>query len=169
MCAFCSCIKLPKQDYCSTLLTNHHYAPGTLWISSNHSDLNDEIRQINELTDFTRCGELLNTLNCVIRHPACSANTKKLVSICHSQQLTINFQIKLCLLHLEDSGVHSSDFPLVKNLLNSVDCVDPETYYNFPLQYVETNSTNCLMLSKFNTYLVHMYYRWLCSLLCTYT
>ena len=124
-----------------------HFAPGTLWISANHNDLNDEIRQINELMEFTTCGELLNTLNCVVRYPACSTDTEKLIPICQSQCLLIDVQIKQCLINLEDN-FPGSDFPLVKNLLRSIECDEAGTYYNFPFQYIEANSSNCLMLSK---------------------
>ena len=142
-----SCRELPQEDFCSTLLTFEHFAPGTLWISANPYDLNDEIRQINELMEFTTCGELLNALNCVVRYPACSNDTEKLIPICQSQCLLMDVQIKQCLIDLEDN-LSGSEFPLVKNLLSSIECDETETYYNFPLRYVETNSTNCIMLSK---------------------
>ena len=145
-----SCKELPEEDFCFTLLPSNHFAPGTSEISANPSDLNDEISQINELMEFTTCGELLNTLNCLVKYPACSADTKKLIPICDTQCLLIDVQIKQCLINLEDK-FPGSDFPLVKNLLRSIECDEAETYYNFPFQYIEANSTNCLMLSKLCT------------------
>ena len=144
----CSCINLPQQNYCSTIITYDHYAPGTLWISANPHDLNDEIQQIDELAEFTMCGDLLHLLNCVIGYPACRTNTYKLIPICRSQCTVINLQIRQCILCME-MNTNSSDYLLAKNLLNSFECDDPKTYYNFPLQYVETNSDDCITLSKF--------------------
>ena len=143
-----NCKELPQEDFCSTMVSSTQYATGTLEISANHNDLNDEIRQINELMEFTTCGELLNTLNCVVRYPACSTDTENIISICRSQCLLIDVQIKQCLLHLQNSNLLTSDFPLVESLLNSVECEEPQTYYNFWRQYIENNSSNCVMLSK---------------------
>ena len=143
----CSCNKLPQQDYCSTVLTYNHYAPGTMWISNDPHDLNHEIQQINELAEFSMCGELLNILNCVIGYPACSTNTHKLTPLCQSQCTVINLQIRQCILCMV-MNTNSSDFRMVKNLLSSFQCGDAETYYNFPSQYVEDNSSDCITLSK---------------------
>lgn len=142
-----SCAETP-QDFCSTVhvLPNTHYAPGTLRINADADELKDEIRRIRNLADFSTCIELINELNCVIRYPACSANMKKLIPLCKSQCLSIDYQIAQCLIYLEDNML-ISDFPLVVNLLTSVECDEPETYYNFPLDYIENNSTECLMLS----------------------
>ena len=163
---FCSCKELPEEDFCLTLLASDHFAPSTSEISANPSDLNDEISQINELMEFTTCGELLNTLNCLVKYPACSTDTEKLIPICDTQCLQIDVQIKQCLINLEDK-IPGSDFLLVKNLLRSIECDEAETYYNFPFQYIETNSTNCLMLSKL--YCVCIYVRYVCTYTYVYT
>jgi len=131
------------------VLTNTHYAPGTydpkiLGNNASLDDLNNEIRRLNELPEFTMCGELTSVLNCVIKYPACSADMEKLIPICPSQCALIDFQKAKCLLVLSDL-----DFSLVKGVLQSFKCVDPQTYYNFPQQYVdEANMTDCLTLSK---------------------
>ena len=148
----CSCKELPQEQFCSSQLTDHvHYAPGTLWTSADPNDLNDEIRQINELIEFALCGELLNKLNCIVRYPSCSNETEKLIPICESQCLQIDVQIKQCLILLEDNFPRLN-FPLVNSLLSSIECDEPETYYYFPLKHIETNSTNCLMLSTYISY-----------------
>ena len=145
----CSCAKFPPEDFCSTVLSNStHYAPGTLGINVNLDELKDEVKRIRNLPEFTTCIELINTLDCIIRYPACNANKEKLIPICQSQCLLIDVQIPQCLLHLENNLL-MTDFPLVKELLRSVECDQPESYYNFPSHYIETNSTDCLMISKF--------------------
>ena len=149
----CSCKEVTQDlEICSTVLTNTHYAPSTynpdiLGINASLNDLNGEIKRLNELpaAEFVLCGELVTVLNCVIKYPACNANMEKLIPICPSQCTLIDFQIAHCLLVLDDL-----DFLLVKRILNSFHCNNPQTYYNFPRQYFidETNFTNCLMISK---------------------
>lgn len=131
------------QDFCSTVLPSTYYAPGTLVIGTNPDDLKEEIRKIRDSSEFTMCTELINMLYCIIKYPACNANKPKLIPICYSQCPLIDIQIAQCLLDLR-----SSDFPLVKELLMVFECDDPQTYINFPSQHVETNQTECLMLSK---------------------
>ena len=138
-----SCVDSP-QDFCSTILPSTHYAPSTSWITTNPDDLEKEIMRLPE---SGTCTELIKTLNCVVKYPACSTDTQKLIPICQSQCPQINIQIARCSLDLV-----SSDFILVKRLLNSFGCYDPNSYYNFPSRYIniETNTTECLMLSKYN-------------------
>ena len=142
-----SCEEMP-QDFCSTTFPNiTHYAPGTLAIDANPDELQHEISRIGNLQDFTMCIELIDAINCIIRYPACSANMKKVTPVCQSQCLSIDYQTVQCLIYLEDNML-VSDFPLVVNLLETVECDEPETYYNFPSDYIDSNSTDCLMLSK---------------------
>ena len=143
----CSCAEIPQNDSCSNVLAHTHYAPGTLAINVDPDDLDDEIRQINELPDFDNCAELINKLNCMITYPACSVNREQLIPLCPSQCPQLSVQIAQCSLDL--LNVYNSDFQLVQKLLNSFECDDPQTYYNFPSQYIENNSTNCLMISAY--------------------
>ena len=147
---FSNCKEL-NEDFCSTVITSTHYATGTLEINADHNDLNNEIRQINELMEFAYCGDLLNTLNCVVRYPACSHETENIIPICQSQCLEIDVKIKQCLLDFQKNNLTSTDFPLVEGFLSSVECKDPSTYYNFWRRYIEENSTNCAMLSMHTT------------------
>ena len=133
-----------------------HYAPGKLAIDINPDELQDEIMRIGNLQDFTTCIELIDAINCVIRYPACSANLKKVSPVCQSQCLSIDYQIVQCLVHLEDNML-ISDFPLVVGLLRTVECDEPETYYNFPSDYIDNNSTGCLMLSTYCKLPYNMY------------
>ena len=143
----CSCKETP-QEFCSTILPNNdHYAPGTSGIDADPNELEDEIRRIEDLQDFTTCIELIDALYCTIKHPACSANLKKVSPICQSQCLSIDYQTVQCLIYLEDNNL-ITDFPLVVDLLRTVECDEPDTYYNFPSDYIDNNSTDCLMLSK---------------------
>ena len=140
-----SCEDFPQNNSCSTVLAHTHYAPGTLGFDVDPDDLDDEIERINELPDFNNCAELINTLNCLMTFPACSRDTEKLIPICQSQCPLLNVQTAQCSLDL--LNLHNSEFPLVNRLLHVFDCDDHNAYYNFPRRYVETNRTNCLMIS----------------------
>ena len=153
MIIICSCEEKP-QDSCSTILSNTHYAPGTLGIDANPVELSDEISRIKNSSDLTICIELIDILSCVTRYPACSDNMKTIIPICESQCLIIDFQIAQCLIHLEDNMLNQ-EFPLVRTLLGSVECDEPETYYNFPTHYFETNSSECLMLGMYKLLYIH--------------
>ena len=125
------------------MLEYNVYAPSTLWINPN--DLDDEIRQLNKLPGSTACREFLTVFNCTIRHPPCDANGTKVVPICPSDCPLIDFRRSQCALVLNEY----SGFELLKELLNSFNCDQPRTYYNFHRRYFETdNSSDCVTLSK---------------------
>ena len=147
---FSNCKEL-SEDFCSTVITSTHYATGTLEVNADPNNLNDEINQINGLIEFDLCGELLKTLNCIFRYPACSNETENVIPICQSQCLEIDVRIKQCLLNLQNNNLTSTDFPLVEGILSSVECKEPSTYYDFWRRYIEENSTNCVMLSTYVT------------------
>ena len=134
----CSCKTLPQQHVCSAVSTD--YASSTLWFDTD--DLDDELSQINELPGSDECNKFLSLLNCTIRYPACNANQSKVLPICPSQCPQIELQKAQCVVLLNDYP----DFQMVKGLLNSFECNQPETYYNFDESYID--SSDCIMLSK---------------------
>ena len=91
---------------------------------------------------FEVCEEIFEALHCVVSYPACNASTNKLIPICQSQCLSIDIHITQCSLNLLNSN-----FPLLRNILNTIDCDAPETYYPFPSQYIDTTSSDCIMLT----------------------
>ena len=123
-----------------------HYAPSAPFID-NPDDLIDEIMRISQIPGLEMCAELINTLNCIITYPVCDANMTMLRPVCESQCELISEQLTQCLM-----GLPNEDFPLVtNNIFSNVTCDDPESYYNFPSQYI-LNSTDaaaeCLMIGK---------------------
>ena len=138
----CSCKEVPQEDPCSTVLKYTVYAPSTLWINS--SNLDDEISQLNKLPGSVTCREFLTVFNCTIRFPACNANETKVVPICPSDCPLIDLRRSQCVLVLNEY----SDFQILKEFLNSFNCDDSRTYYNFHRSYVETNLSDCVTLSK---------------------
>ena len=139
-----SCTEVPLiSNQCSTVLSHIHYAPVTD-IGNFSNDLIDEIRRINELPVFEVCKEIFGALHCAVKYPACNPSTNKLIPIiCPSQCQAIDIHITQCSLDLL-----KSNFPLLKDILNTIDCDKPETYHPLPSQYIDTNSTKCLNLSK---------------------
>lgn len=141
---FCRCEEVPFEPLCAAVLTNTHYAPGVPLITENLNDLNNELRRISQFPELAVCIELINELNCIVRYPTCNNNMEKLIPICQSQCPMINHQITQCSIDLISHG----DSPVLAELLSRFQCENPENYYSFPIQYIETNSDDCLMISK---------------------
>ena len=146
MIIICSCEER-SQGSCSDILSNTRHAPGTSGIIANPVELRDEINRIETSSDATTCVQLIEILSCITTYPACSNNMKTIIPICQSQCLKIDLQIAQCLVYL-DNNMLNQKFPLIRTLLVSVECDKPGTYYNFPSYYFETNSSECLLLSK---------------------
>ena len=145
LCIVCRCEEISEQS-CSTDVTNTHYAPGySILINNSYADLIAEINRIqrDQIPGAGGCSQLLDALSCVIRWPACNTDFEQLIPICETQCPTINRQIMQCLMNLP-----SADFPLVTSVFSEFECTSPESYYNFPSQYIEEFSINCLMISK---------------------
>lgn len=138
-----SCTEVPLiPNNCSTILSNKRYAPATR-IGNLSNDLKNEIRHISKLPVFKECQEIFSALDCaVIKYPACNPSTNKLIPICRSQCLSIDIHITQCSLSLLNSN-----FTLLKDILDTVDCDVPGTYYPFSSQYIDTTSTDCVMLN----------------------
>lgn len=115
------------------------YASSTLWF--NTTVLDDELRQIKELPQSDLCNEFLSLFNCTVRYPACNANTSKVLPICPSQCSQVELRKAQCVVLLDKY----SDFQMVKGLLNTFECDEPGTYYNFHRSYID--SSDCIMLS----------------------
>ena len=123
-----------------------HYAPGAPFIDDS-DDLMDEILRINQIPGLEMCAELINKLNCIFTYPVYDTNVTYIRPVCESQCEVISDQLTQCLM-----GLPSEEFPLVTgSILSNVTCDDPESYYNFPSQYI-LNSTDdaaeCLMIGK---------------------
>ena len=143
MCKYfcCRCEEIPAG--CATALSNTHYAPGTPLIDADPDAIMSEIQRIYQIPGLAICGELINTLNCIISYPVCSVNMRRLRPICRSQCPMITDQLTQCLMELS-----SDDFPIVNEIFfTDLTCEDPESYYIFPLQYI-SNPNDCLIISK---------------------
>ena len=101
------------------------------------------IRQLNQLD---ACRGHLTYVMCLRRFPACNDTTGRLTPLCLTDCPTFGNTITID----ECSGsffINNQDFPLINELVNSVSC-EPESYINFPRQYIGNASNECVVFSK---------------------
>ena len=97
------------------------------------------------------CSSLLYTVNCVLKYPACKATTGKILPICQTFCGAVDNFVDIC---TESQFFrNNSDFPIVNHLLDTFVCLDPQSYYNFPAQYIETDPNDCIGFCKYISYI----------------
>ena len=139
------CVDTP--DECADVVGSTHYTPGAPFIDDNPIEVMNEIMRISQMPGMETCAELINMLNCILTYPVCDATVTRLRPICESQCEMITDLLTQCLMSLPEG-----EFPLVTdNIFSEVTCNDPESYYNFPSQYIldSTDNDQCLMIGKF--------------------
>ena len=144
----CRCEEIEEVPVeCASVLTSTTlFAPGTPVINEDPDEVLAEINRINESPGLAMCGELFNTLYCIIRYPPCG-DMELLRPICEPTCNMINEQIFQCL----DSLSSADSYPIVTELLSGgLNCEQPETYYGFPPQYISRN--HCISKSCNITY-----------------
>jgi len=128
-----SCVpsdEIPSGEPCLLQLSNSFYAPATFDYTE---ELSLEIRNLDPLNN---CTGFITTMICIFRFPACNPSTGKTLPICTSICDSVDSIAKQCL--LEYFG-NNTEFPVVNQLLSAFRCHEPQTYINFPLQYIETD------------------------------
>ena len=101
---------------------------------------------------------------CALNFPACNPITGRVLPICEDQCILVDEIIRQC---STEFFRHNPEFPTVNRFLNTFVCDRPETYYNFPLQYIETTNPNdCSLIG----WCIHacMYIYMLCIRILTY-
>ena len=91
------------------------------------------------------CRDFIKILNCVATFPTCdliSETTGRLLSICPSLCPMIDALIAQCSVQFVDNP----SFVAINELFDSFICLEATTYYQFPLEYIETDPANCLSL-----------------------
>ena len=84
-------------------------------------------------------------MTCMLRFPACDPTTGMILPICPEQCPTLDAIIMEC---SAEYFRNNPDFPAMNELLNTIVCLEPQTYYNIPVQYVTTAPNYCIELSK---------------------
>ena len=82
----------------------------------------------------------------MFRFPSCNPETGRILGICPNVCPTIDSIITDCSLEFFRNN---PDFPAVNELLDTFVCLDPETYYNFPAEYIETEPEDCSQIRKY--------------------
>ena len=141
----CRCIEVPKEETCRPQIQNSFYAPGTF---DSTGQLFSEFQEIiSQLNTLDLCRAFLSAVICVFRFPACNETRGTILPICRDICHIVDSIIEQCA-----SGQnfrHNPRFPAVNTLLDTFVCLQPETYYNFPVQYIETDPDICSGFSKY--------------------
>ena len=145
-----SCIKISPEETCLPQLENLFYAPTTISSSGQvFSEFQDIIREMDPLDV---CRAFISTIICVFRFPACNPTTGRILPICPDICGLVDTVVGLC---TESQFFRNNpEFPAVNELLDTFICLEPQSYYNFPAQYIETDPNDC---SGFCKYIIYSY------------
>ena len=87
------------------------------------------------------CRVFISTVYCVFEYPACNDTTGKILPICPDICGLVDGVVNQC---TESQFFrHNPNFPAVNHLLDTFVCLEPQSYYNFPAQYIETDPNDC--------------------------
>ena len=147
----CEVVEEVPVECAAVLSSTTLFAPGTPVITEGPDAVLAEIGRINESPGLAMCGELINTLYCIIRYPPCG-DTGLLRPICASSAAStcnmINDQILQCWNSLSSVG----SYPITTEFLSSgLMCEQSETFYGFPPRYISPNN-DCISKSCNITY-----------------
>ena len=148
---FDRCIEI-SDETCQSQILYPTYAPAAIVYTN---ELSVEIETITRLLDpLNPCRGFSTYMMCTYRFPACNATTGKVIPLCLEACPDINSVIELC---TREFFYNNPDYPFINQLLNSFSC-ESQSYLNFPLQYIETDSIECVDFSKYvctNTQYIH--------------
>ena len=133
-----SCIEIPSDETCLPLLENSFYAPGAFDSTGQiFSEFEQIIRQLNPLDP---CRAFISTVLCVSRFPTCNETRGTILPICRNICDFVDLVINQCTLQFFRNN---PEFPAMNRLLDTFDCHEAQSYYNFPIQYIETDPNYC--------------------------
>ena len=131
---FNSCIEVDAEETCRPQIPNSHYAPTTFEATD---ELFSEIQNIiTQLDPFNPCRVFITTVICVFRFPACNPMTGMILPICPDLCPLVDDIVMQCSLEFFRNN---PEFPNVNRLLDEFECLDPQSYYNFAIQYISTD------------------------------
>ena len=109
----------------------------------------EELQQIiSELDPQDICTELFSIVICALRFPSCNDSRGTILPLCHNVCSLVDFAFESCI--SRKFFRYNPRFPVVNQLLDAFVCVEPKSYYNFPIQYIDTNPSICSIISKYN-------------------
>ena len=96
---------------------------------------------IRQLDPLNPCRGYTTYLMCLHRFSSCNVTTGRLLPICPTVCPTVDDIIEQCLTEFIND-------PAVNRIVDRFECQEPQTLYNFPLQYVSTDPNDCIELGK---------------------
>ncbi|XP_065910180.1 tyrosine-protein kinase receptor TYRO3-like isoform X2 [Dysidea avara] len=138
-----SCIPVESDDTCLPQLPpDAYYAPNTFeLVGAVFGEIQTIIRQ---LPQSSVCRGFIGTVVCVFRFPGCNPDTGKILPICSFVCPVVDCIVDACSLEFFRND---PNFPEVNRLLDQFICRVPQTYYNFPSQYISDDSDCSLIIS----------------------
>ena len=85
------------------------------------------------------CGAFIGIVICVFTFPACNPTTGRILPICRNRCGIVDSIVGVCSVEFFRNN---PAFPAVNQLLDTFVCLEPQSYYNFPTQYIETTDPN---------------------------
>ena len=85
------------------------------------------------------CRAFISIVICVFGFPACNPTTGRILPICRNRCPIVDLIVAQC---SEEFFIDNPEFPAVNRLLDTFVCREPQSYYNFPIQYIETDDPN---------------------------
>ena len=94
------------------------------------------------------------------RFPACNETRGTILPICRNICDFVDMVVSQC---ISQQFLNNPEFPAVNRLLDTFECLEPQSYYNFPAQYIETDPNICSGFCEYAYAAMHMYIHNLCS------
>ena len=140
-----SCVPLPSDHKCYSMLSAPYYAPNVTKVTSNF--LINIVTITQGLQDTNFCsGTLFSVLLCAYLFPSCDFNTSKLIPICPETCSRINAEVEECRNILDDKVFDL--IPDLRVLIDNSDCFNTSTYYTVLPEFVSDKL--CTNLSELN-------------------
>ncbi|XP_065909293.1 uncharacterized protein [Dysidea avara] len=135
-----NCLSAENSPMCFPLLMGTHYAPNGSYVVTDRRLLGDELAVIiGQYGTDHQCVELIQTLTCLVTSPVCTAAEGKLTPICPQSCQTTDQIILEC-------SMITVNFTSVNQLLTTINCFDPQSYYIFPSQNIEPIDGECISI-----------------------
>ena len=139
------CIEIPDTEACLPRILNSFYAPGTF---DSTGQVFSELREIFfQLDPMDTCRTLIITVICVFSFPACNERRGTILPICRSICDVVDLIVERCT--SQQFFRNNSAFPAVNRLFDTFVCLEPQSYYNFPAQYIESDPNICSGFGKY--------------------
>ena len=95
-------------------------------------------RLFDQVDPLSSCVAFLNIVICAFGLPACNPRTGKILPICPSNCSAVVSNLAAC----TERFRNNPEFSVLNGFLDMFVCSEPQTYFMFPVQYLETSDPN---------------------------